>query len=281
MDAVKPRDLSPPLSAYRRSAGLVYSGKLAHAGALVAESFSLLESYVQLGKDWRKVRRAALERNLLGKKSTVRAEKVVEAVRRRFVLAPPWLPPAGYIVRFTKLTRSDRAKQNLVLVYLSADDRLFHDVLLDLFEARGSAGPIPTQWEVIQSVRKLRSSLVGLPAWSSALERRWAQGFFAAAKQLGLLSPAGPPTLQPPAVRVEAFAFFFVWLYQYLGSGKMAARHEAFDPYRLSSEARRSLLEEGRQRGWWGYTASEGLFEMAPAPRTLEEWLHGLEARGL
>jgi len=252
-----------------------------HTGALIAESFYLLENYLQMDGDWNRVRRTTLERNLLGKKSTVRAEKVVEAVRRRFLLAPPWLPPARYVAWMGRLTRSDRTKQNVVLVYLTAEDALFHDVLLDFLVRRRPGSTAPTHWEIIEAVRKLRSSTREFAPWSSCMERRWAQGFLAVSRQLGLLSGGSPPVIRPPVVRGEAFAFFFIWLYHHLGSAKAAARHRAFDPYFLSPDGLHALLEEGRQRGWWGYAATEDLLEIAPLPPTLEEWLRGLEAGGL
>ncbi len=256
-----------------------YSGKLVHCGTAIHETFIILDHYVKSGGDWDAVRGAVLQRNLLGKGSTERARQVAEAVRRRFILAPFWLPSPPYIAWVDRLPFSDRAKGQVVLAYIAAEDQLFHDVLSGLVAGLRDGTAAPRKTEIHQYVRELLESISPPVFWSASMEIRWAQGFLAVLRQVGMVSGFNPGVFHIPNIRLEAFSFLFLWLYEKLDSARRTLKHNVFDPFFLEDEQFLKLLEEGRHRGWWGYTGGFGMIEMKPKPPSLEDWLHDLESR--
>lgn len=248
-----------------------------HSGAAIEETFLILRRYVEGKEDWKRVRRAVLQHNLLGKRSTQRARHILEAVRRRFLRAPDWLPPARYVGRFGMLEAGAKCRENIVLAYLAAEDALFHDVLRESLSKLLSGDRAPLKRDIIRIAASLRASAdENPPFWSPSMERRWAEGFLAIARRAGFIRENGLGSFDRPLVRAEAFAFLFLWVYPREGSVRRTVRHRAFDPFLLTEEDCRRLLDDGRQRGWWGYTGTRAFVEMAPKPPTLEDWLDGL-----
>jgi hypothetical protein len=256
-----------------------YSGKLVHCGTAFRETFLVLEHYDKCGEDWGAVREAILKRNLLGKGSTRRARHVAEAIRRRFILSPPWLPPPRDLLRFGRLPLPDAAKRQVVLAYIAAEDHLFHDVLCGLFAEKHNGALAPRKTEIRQYAEGLLRSKSPPIAWSLAMGTRWAEGLLAVLRQSGLVDGFNPGVFYMPNLRIEAFTFLFLWLYESLGSARRSIEHRAFAPFFLEGKRVQDLLEEGRQRGWWGYTGGFGMIELTPKPPRLEDWMDDLEAK--
>ena len=113
-----------------------------------------------------------------------------------------------------------------------------------------------------------------LQTWSDHLRSRWCRGFLALLRYFGLMEPAPSNRLLHPVVRVEAFAFFLLWLLQ-SGTGPLPAlEHPWWDLYLMRDSDKESLLAQAQARGWLYYSRAVDIVELQPRYASLEEWIH-------
>ena len=253
-----------------------FTGKLVHCGLVMSETEQLLHYYVDSGEDWSRVRESVLSRNLLGKQSKNRARHIFEVVQHRYKEAPEWLPPTAFVSKFYNASISERAKKQIGLTYVAADDPLLRKMLFTFRNDFQKEALAPRDTVIIQEMHKvLDRENVDLD-WSPSMEQRWAQGFRSILRQVGIIEGIDPGWMRAFNPRPEAFGLLLLWLYEKEGSLRRSLSHKAFDLLLVKDDEIPILLDEGRRRGWWGFSERQGMIETVYEPASLEEWIHAL-----
>ncbi len=253
-----------------------YAAHLQRDGVGVREMLVLLDAYARYG-DWERVRREALDKNLLGKTSRSHVRGFLQAFRRRF-LSDVGLPPARALALFVHAPVPEAATLQVLLAYYLRTDplaeRCYRDLILPRFsDLRAEL----TTSEVAEHLAFLGRDHPELRRWSTTLRERWIQGFRALLRRLGLMERAPSCRLRRPWVLPETFAFFWLWAWQCSGSVQKAEENDLWELYRLEPGDRERLLAEGQIRRWWVYQRSGLIVQFRPMYDGLEGWLrHGL-----
>ena len=200
-----------------------YKANLQRVGAAIPEAITLLTEYARR-QDWQQVREATLKENLLQKGSSHTVKGILTAIRQRFWNTDGQLPPAGVVSQAMITDIPPAAKSQILYLYVCATDSLVRQTVLHLVKplmaSSSNASLAPD--EVRDFLRREMTSHPELQVWSDHLQTRWCRGFLALLRDFGLMEPAPSNRLLHPVVRVEAFAFFLLWLLQ-SGTGPLPA----------------------------------------------------------
>lgn len=255
-----------------------FAANLQRVGLAANETQVLLAAYAETG-DWAKVRQLAMERNLLGKRSTTTAVGIVKAVARRYLKGPEWLPDARTAGSFfAEPSVPARAKSQVAFLYTVAEDALVQLCLEGVVLGRGAprSGRVLHPDDVLSFLRALETGHPELARWRPYLCRRWAQGFLALLRDSGFMEPAPSWLLSRPVILPEAFGFVFPWLVRHTESARAALSHRALRWWGLGPGELRELLAAGQDRGWWRYAVAGSMIEFEPLGAN-----HGVPGRGL
>ncbi len=249
-----------------------YAAQLQRDGVGVREMLVLLEAYARHG-DWERVRREALEANLLGKTSRSQVRGFLKAFRRRF-LSDRGLPPAQTLALFVGASVPEGAVSQVLLAYYLRADPLAERCYRDLVLARlcGTRAEL-TVLEVAEYLGLLARDHPELGRWSTTLRARWIRGFRTLLRRLGVMERAPSSRLRRPWVFPETFGFFWLWAWEHSGSVYEAGETDLWELYRLEPDDRERLLVEGQTRRWWIYHRAGSIVQFRPAFGGLEEWL--------
>ncbi len=249
-----------------------YAANLQNVGLVLAESEALLGCYAQSG-DWAKVRHLALDKNLLGKRSTITVRHILKVVARRYLRGPEWLPDGQSAGTFFAHPRvPSRAKAEVAFLYTVAEDLLVQSCLeqLVLSAPPGNLETYLHAEEVVTFLEKLGTKHSELARWKPYLKKRWSQGFLSLLRDVGFVEPAPSWRLTRPVLLAEAFGFVFPWLAEATGSPRAAVPHRCLRWWGLDAAETRRLLGAGQERGWWGYASSGSVVEFKPARGPVE-----------
>ncbi len=253
-----------------------YPANLQRVGLSMAETQALLSAYLEIG-NWGKVRRLALDQNLIGKRSTTTVKEIVKVVARRYLKGPDWLPSAHAAARFFAGNGvPPRAKIQVAFIYTVAEDLLLQTCLESLVLARPLAGRYLHVNEVLSFLRSLEGDHPEIGRWRPYLRRRWASGLLTLLREIGMMEAAPSWRLTEPVILPEAFGFVFAWLVEHTGSARTALQHRALSLWALDPSERGNLLSRGQERGWWRYAAAGSLLEFQPLYHSTEELAHAL-----
>lgn len=252
-----------------------YKANLQRAGAAIPETITLLTEYARC-HDWQKVREAALKENLLQKGSSHTVKGILTAIRQRFWNTDSQLPPADLVSQAMITDIPPAAKSQILYPYVCATDALVKQTMLHLVKPliTSSSDASLTSDDVRGSLRIEMASHPELEAWSDYLQVRWSKGFLALLRDFGLMEAAPGNRLVRPVVRVEAWAFFLLWL---LHSGVVplaALENSLWDLYLMRESDKEALLTEAQARGWLYYSRAADIVELQPRHASLEEWIH-------
>ncbi len=205
-----------------------YAANLQRDGVGIREMLVLLEAYAQ-HRDWGRVRREALDGNLLGKTSRSQVRGFLKAFRRRF-LSDLGLPPAEAVALFVRAPVPEGAvSQVLLAYYLRADalaERCYRDLVLPRLSGARSELTVP---EVAAYLDLLACDHPELGRWSVTLRVRWIQGFRALLRRLSVMERAPSSRLRRPWVFPETFAFFWLWAWEHSGSVQEAGEADLWE----------------------------------------------------
>lgn len=257
-------------------AGQGFAANLQRVGLAEVETEVLLSAYATAG-DWGKVRELALGRNLLGKRTTKHTKGILEAVARRYLRGPAWLPSAQAVAAlFASPSVPSRAKTQVAFLYTVADDALVQVCLEALVTSRSAVSAYLYVDEVLDFLRNVAADHPELERWQPYLRRRWSQGFCALLRDVGFMEKAPSFRLISPVILPEAFGFVFPWLIEAVGSVRAALEHEALGWWGLDVVGKNQLLAVGQDRGWWHYASAGSMIEFRPHQPAGETLTHVL-----
>lgn len=252
-----------------------FVANLHRVGLVVADTERLLSEFNRT-RDWAAVVAGARAENLLAKTGSGRTKAVLDAIERRYLSPPDWLPDTELVARFFTTAVPVRAKAQVAFVYLVAEDALARRCLASLVLERPTDRQNLYTADIVRLLEDLRSSHPELDRWSASTLKRWSQGFLSVLREIGFVERGSLNRLIDPVIMPEAFAFVLAWLVERTGSAKMAIEHDVFGLLALDATERRALLAEGQRRGWWRYAELGGAMELALTHGTIEELIDAL-----
>jgi hypothetical protein len=258
------------------SAPLLYSSKIIKAGALLADTKTLLAHWDMAASVHENIERLRRE-NVFGKASRSRVEDVLAIFRQRFLGEPSVTSALVVLVR----ERFPSASLDRILYYFAARaDRLLHDVVMEVLlplQARGI-----TDIDVVELKRPLRKWVdEGRTSgqWSDPTIVRIAQGLLSALRDFGVLQGAVRKRIAPAYLPVEAFAFLMFYLKQHQPSGQRLLELPDWKLFFLPREGVERFLFEAHQHDLLEYHAAGTVTRLTFPAATLEEYAGVLAQR--
>jgi hypothetical protein len=214
---------------------------------------------------------------LLSKRSAKGRQKILTAVRRRFLDVAAPLPAYCAVARALAQVKPSQARHQLLLPYLLISDRGLHDIVHDFIEPRRRSGARLAKAELMDAVREL-SSRRGQKPWSDSTVKRWTEGALSVLRDIGAVGRGTDrEAFLAYQVRPEAFAFHLWGLYEAGYRGPALLDPDFWRLLLLRRDDLRPTARSLAERGWWRFTSIAGVDELRPAHASLDEWIeHGL-----
>ena len=257
--------------AYRREK---LSLHLHRTGDIFKESIVVLARWNELNP-WLKLKEEILKQGLLQKGARTTEFGILREIRRRYISAAAWLPDAPRLGQFLSKEIPEIAKNQVLFVYT-----YFADPLVKLVFNKIRDG-IPKGLLLRNTVIVNHLALLGSEveaSWSQSSLKKWAVKFKTMLRHAGYLNGN---RMVKVYIREEVFAFFLLWLFFKMLSIKESLRHKVFDPLCLTDDDKMHLLKKGMEKDWWYYTEGGGLSEFIPKFKDMDNWINGLEQKGI
>jgi hypothetical protein len=259
-----------------RSAAPPYASKIIKAGALLADTKTLLAHWDVAASVHENVERLRQE-NVFGKVSRSRVEDILAILRQRFLTDESLTRALVVLVR----ERFPAASLDRILYYFAARaDRLLHDVVTKVLaplQANGIASI-----DVVELKRPLKQWVDEGKTnghWSEPTIVRIAQGLLSALRDFGVLRGAVKKRIAAAYLPVEAFAFLMFFLKQHQPSGVKLLELADWKLFFLPQEGVERFLFDAHQHGLLEYHAAGTVTRLTFPARTLEEYAGVLAQR--
>ncbi len=259
-----------------RPAAALYSSKIIKAGALLADTKTLLAHWDLAASAQENMERVQRE-NLFGKASRSRVRDVLAIFRQRFLGEEAVTRALVVLVR----GKFPAASLDRILYFHAArSDRLLHDVVAEFLmplQARGI-----TDIDVVELQKPLKKWVderkTSAP-WSEPTVVRIAQGLLSALRDFGVLQGAIKKRIAPAILPVEAFAYLAFYLKQHQPSGAKLVELADWKLFFLPREGVERFLFEAHQRHLLEYHAAGSVTRLTFPKATLEEYANVLAER--
>ncbi|MFQ5798883.1 MAG: BrxA family protein [Thermoplasmata archaeon] len=258
------------------SANPIYSSKIIKAGALLADTKTLLANWdkaLTVSENLDRVRRD----NIFGKASRSRVEDILAIFRQRY-LTDEQVTEA--LVILTKRQFSGQALDLVLYFYSAQADLLLHDIvtqLLSRLQAQGRTNVTVQDIEAALSHWVEEGKMVS--HWSQGTISRVAQGLLATLRDFGVLQGAVKKRLTPIYLPVEAFAFLAFQLSRTQPSGNKLVHHPEWQLFFLIPEAVERFFIAAHQEGLLQYHAAGSTVRIDFPAQSIEEYAHALTQR--
>jgi BrxA len=254
----------------------VYSSKIIKAGALLADTKTLLAQWdlsvpAQINLD--RLRRD----NVFGKASRSRVKDVLAMFRQRF-LGEESVTKALVILTQERLPAA--ALDRILYFHAAQADRLLHDAVTEILlplQARGLS-----QVDVLELQRPLKKWVDAGKTrgnWSEPTIIRIAQGVLSALRDFGVLQGAVKKRISPAYLPVAAFAYLAFYFKQHEPSGAKLVELPDWRLFFLPPEGVERFLFEAHQRNLLEYYAAGSVTRLTFPASTLEEYAHVIAQR--
>lgn len=258
------------------SKGRCYSTKIIKAGALLADTKTLLSHWdtdISVQENLERVRR----QNLFGKASRSRLEDILGIFRQRYLLEEPVIKALVVLVR----NRFPSASLDRILYFHAAQaDRLLQDLVTEVLLPQNSRGISDIH---VREVEKVLAKWVteGKTSghWSKPTIRRIAQGLLSALRDFGVLQGAVNKRIAPAYLPVAAFAYVAFYLKQHQPSGDKLLELADWKLFFLPREGVERCLFEAHQNHLLEYHAAGTVTRLTFPASSLEEYAHVLAER--
>jgi hypothetical protein len=189
-----------------------YLANLHRIGAIPQEEIIALQEYAKL-KNWEKVKKAILKNNLLLKQNSKRNVSIINEIKARFDHSNPLLPPITNVAQYILKLDSNLVKKQITMVYFLNKDELARILVTNYLipYIENHFNPELTKDLVLLWLEQEGNAHSELAAWSISVKDRWASNFISALRKFDYLKPHPQKDLQIPRIRLETFAFFFLF----------------------------------------------------------------------
>jgi hypothetical protein len=267
--ARRPRKEATPQAA----SAAVYTSRIIKAGALLADSKTLLSAWdgsATVGDNLDRCRRE----NVFGKASRSRVEDILAVFRQRFL---DDASVASALVTLVKGRLPAEALDRLLYFHAAQSDRLLHDAVTCYLYPRQAEGLQEVRTGEVQAAL-LKWGRQGLTAgqWSESTALRIAQGLLSALRDFGVLAGAVKKRISPAYLPVKAFAYLAFYLRQRQASAARLIDHPDWRLFFLTREGVERSLVEAHQAGLLEYHAAGSVVRLEFPAATLEEYARAL-----
>jgi hypothetical protein len=259
-----------------RAVAVPYSSKIIKAGALVADTKTLLAHWdvsVSVQANMDRIR----QENLFGKASRSRVADVLAIFRQRF-LGEVHVTRALVVLVRKRLPAA--ALDRILYFHAARADRLLRDTVTEILaplQARG-VSEIDTQG-IQRPLNEWVDAGKTSGEWSEPTTIRIAQGLLSTLRDFGVLQGAAKKRIAPAYLPVTAFAYVLFYVKQHQPSGAKLVEHPDWRLFFLPREGVERFMFEAHQRGLLEYHAAGSVTRLSFPVTTLEEYAHVLAER--
>jgi hypothetical protein len=265
-----------PVAEVRAADSAIYSSKIIKAGALLADTKTLLahwNSAISVPANLDRLRRE----NIFAKASRSRVEDVLAIFRQRF-LGEESVTKALVVLARERLSAGTL---DCILYFHAAQaDRLLHDAVTEILlplQARGI-----TQIDMLEIQRPLKKWVEAGKTrgkWSDPTIIRIAQGLLSALRDFGVLQGAVKKRIAPAHLPIAAFAYLAFYFKQHQPSGAKLIELPDWKLFFLPREGVERFLFEAHQHKLLEYHAAGSVTRLTFPASTLEEYVHVIGQR--
>jgi BrxA len=275
MVAAARRRYGPPAEV-RTADPAIYSSKIIKAGALLADTKTLLAYWDPALPTQANLDRLRRE-NIFGKASRSRVEDILAIFRQRF-LGERSVTKALVVLVQERLPAA--ALDRILYFHAAQADRLLHDTVIEILlplQARGI-----TQIDVLEIQRPLKKWVeAGKTSgkWSDPTIIRIAQGLLSTLRDFGVLQGAVRKRIAPAYLPLAAFAYLAFYFKQHEPSGAKVVELPDWNLFFLPREGVERFLFEAHQHKLLEYHAAGSVTRLTFPANSLEQYAHVIAQR--
>jgi Putative inner membrane protein (DUF1819) len=264
------------MQATTKQAKGVYASKIIKAGALLADTKTLLSHWDPAASKAGNLDRFKRE-NLFSKASRARINDILGIFSQRYLQDEAVLRA---LIELVKKRLPAEAMDRILYFHACQTDRLLHDLVVDVlydFHVRGRD-------EISQNeIRRILSQWVTAGKttddWSPYTIQRVTRGLLSTLRDFGVLAGAVNKRLAASFLPLQAFAYVAFVLWQRLRSGRVLLQSDEWRLFILSSQVVERLFLEAHQGGLLQYHAAGSVIRIDFPAQSLEEYAHVIAER--
>jgi hypothetical protein len=254
-----------------KSSKKVYSSKILKAGAILAETKTLLDNWDDSISAKDNLNRFQQD-NILGKASRSRVEDVLQAFRQRYLAEEP---VAISLTRLVKAKYPADKLDRILYFHAARSDPLLHDFVVEILWPKYLSGVqhvlVRDAEEWIQE--KITNGCTRGP-WSENTRVRAARELMSTLRDFGVLQGLNYKRLSPAYLPVEAFSYIAFYLSRLQPSGKRLLEDQEWLLFFLDQQVVERLFMEAHQLHLLEYHAAGSVIRIDFPSDTLEEYAH-------
>jgi hypothetical protein len=254
----------------------LYSSKIIKAGALIADTKTLLSNWDLNASVEKNISRVQRE-NIFGKASRSRVEAILAIFRQRYLAEEAVTKSLVTLVRKKFPTA---ALDRLLYFHSARADRLLRDAVIQILVPMQERGLVHLNTHNFQQclaewVHEGKTTA----HWSEPTITRIAQGLLSALRDFGVLQGAVNKGIAPAYLPIEAFAYVVFYLKQHQPSGSKLIELPEWKLFFLQKDGVERSLFEAHQRNLLEYHVAGSVTRLTFRADTLEQYANVLAER--
>lgn len=264
---------APTTKRLNASANRMYTSRIIKAGALIADTKTLL-SYWDLNSDVSENLNRIRSENIFAKASRSRVDDILAVFRYRYLLESEVVRA---LVLLVNCRLSSIVLDRILYFHTARADTLLHDAVTEILMPMQAQGNIEVDAAVFNKMlsRLIEKGLVKA-TWSEKTTLRVAQGLLSTLRDFGVLQGAVNKRIAPAYVPVPAFAYIAFYLKMHQLSGAKLLEHPDWKLFFFSPELVERFLLEANQHELLEYHAAGSVTRLTFPAATLEEYANVL-----
>ena len=259
-----------------RAAIPVYSSKIIKAGALLADTKTLLSQWdinVDVPRNLQRIR----HENIFGKASRSRVEDILAIFRQRYLSEETVTRALVILVR----GHFPAASLDRILYFLSARaDKLLYDFVTEVLCPLKASGVVDIHiGEIRRTLLLWTQDRRTKGRWSENTIERIAQGLLSSLRDFGVLKGRVHKQIAPAYLPLRSFCYLAFYLKQHEPSCSRLLDLADWDLFFLSRESVERFLFEAHQNHFLEYHAAGSVTRLTFPAGTLEEYANVLVER--
>jgi hypothetical protein len=256
-----------------RPTGRPYSSKIIKAGALLAETKTLLCHWNATFSTEENLR-TLLRENVWGKSSRSRVQDVCAIFRQRYLTDEQ---VTRSLVTFVRGKLLSSALKQIFYFHSARADQLLHDVVTEILVLRKNQGLVDIHVsDLNRPLAKWVEEGKTKGRWSHRTITRISQGLLSTLRDFGVLQGTVNKKIAPPFLPSEAFAYIAFYLKQQQPSGAKLLDLPAWKLFFLTREGVERSFFEAHQRQLLEYHVAGSVTRLTFPAATLDEYANVL-----
>lgn len=258
------------------SSKALYSSKIIKAGALLADTKTLLANW-DVNRSVSDNLDHFRQENLFGKASRSRVEAILRIFYQRYLVDETVARALVYLV---DKNFPSEGLNRILFFHATQSDRLLHDVVTDFLASMHEVGRYEVGTNDVKAwiSRQIREGKTQ-GEWSDATITRCARETLATLRDFGILQGAVKKRLAPSFIPVEAFAYIALYLKQRQPSGTKLIRDPEWQLFFLPDKAVERLFVEAHQAHLLEFYAAGSIIRIDFPTESIEEYARVIAQR--